>query len=580
MKYISLLLILIISLALQAHGSIKLNHDAKQKYQLDSLYSQGSKIEFPELKPEVVENLNVLGKIWGFLKYRHPAITSGKYNWDYELFNFLPDYLKVNDVIERNDKLLTWINSYGELSQCKTCSDETKNSYIKPDLEWIASSGFSTELEAKLIYINQNRAQGDQHYVKLNKQVGNIKLQNEDLYEDMNYPDAGFRLLSLYRYWNVIQYFFPCKYMTDENWSDVLQQYIPMILNTKDELSYELCILQLIAEADDSHGFYGKKGSKTYAWKGFNFPPLSVRFIENKLVITSFLESSFEKEMRFKIGDVVTHINGEKISDITAHISKYYPASNEASRNRNISRDILRSNDSLIHLRIERSDSIFEKELKLISGREYFEIFNTKNEKERVSYKMLENNIGYVTLDNILKSDVPKIKRQFKNTKGIVIDIRNYPNSFVPFTLGSYFVSKKTPFVKFSTVEINNPGAFKWSERVMIKSKFRTYKGKLIVLVNEITQSQAEYTAMAFRAGDNTTIVGSTTAGADGNIFTIYLPGGIQTAISGIGVYYSDGTPTQRIGIIPDVEVKPTIQGIREGKDELLDKAIELILEE
>ena len=47
--------------------------------------------------------------------------------------------------------------------------------------------------------------------------------------------------------------------------------------------------------------------------------------------------------------------------------------------------------------------------------------------------------------------------------------------------------------------------------------------------------------------------------------------------ISGIGVYYPDGTKTQRVGIVPDIEVKPTISGIRNGKDELLEKAIELI---
>ena len=82
---------------------------------------------------------------------------------------------------------------------------------------------------------------------------------------------------------------------------------------------------------------------------------------------------------------------------------------------------------------------------------------------------------------------------------------------------------------------------------------------------------------MAFRAGDNTTIVGSTTAGADGNISTIILPGGLRTIISGIGVYYPDGTQTQRIGIVPDVKVEPTINGIKQGKDEVLEKALEII---
>jgi hypothetical protein len=34
---------------------------------------------------------------------------------------------------------------------------------------------------------------------------------------------------------------------------------------------------------------------------------------------------------------------------------------------------------------------------------------------------------------------------------------------------------------------------------------------------------------------------------------------------------------TQRVWIVPDIEVKPTIQGIREGRDELMEKAVEVI---
>ena len=103
------------------------------------------------------------------------------------------------------------------------------------------------------------------------------------------------------------------------------------------------------------------------------------------------------------------------------------------------------------------------------------------------------------------------------------------------------------------------------------------YTGKVIILINETTQSQAEYTTMAFRTAPHATVIGSTTAGADGNVSSFFLPGGISTMISGIGVYYPDGRETQRIGIVPDIELKPTINGIENGKDELLEKAIELI---
>ena len=54
-------------------------------------------------------------------------------------------------------------------------------------------------------------------------------------------------------------------------------------------------------------------------------------------------------------------------------------------------------------------------------------------------------------------------------------------------------------------------------------------------------------------------------------------PGGITTTFTGAGVYYPDGRETQRVGIVPDIVVKPTIKGIREGKDEVMERAIELI---
>jgi C-terminal processing protease CtpA/Prc len=107
-----------------------------------------------------------------------------------------------------------------------------------------------------------------------------------------------------------------------------------------------------------------------------------------------------------------------------------------------------------------------------------------------------------------------------------------------------------------------------------------TYEGKVVVLVDEKSISRSEYTAMAFRTAPGAVVVGSTTAGADGDVATINLPGGLTTKISGIGVFYPDRSPTQRVGVVPDVEVRPTIKGIREGRDEVLEEAIRQILGE
>lgn len=96
--------------------------------------------------------------------------------------------------------------------------------------------------------------------------------------------------------------------------------------------------------------------------------------------------------------------------------------------------------------------------------------------------------------------------------------------------------------------------------------------------MDEVSQSQAEYTAMAFRTASGAIVAGSTTAGADGNVSQIPLFFGMPALISGIGVFYPDRTPTQRVGIVPDVEVHPTIAGIREGRDEVLEAGVSAAL--
>ena len=146
-------------------------------------------------------------------------------------------------------------------------------------------------------------------------------------------------------------------------------------------------------------------------------------------------------------------------------------------------------------------------------------------------------------------------------------------------TLGSYLGTYGEPFVKFSYGSIAEPGLFQLTPLTKSGKKIdNRYQGKVVVLVNAVTQSNAEFVTMAFQTAPNVRVIGNTTAGADGNVSSILLPGGFKTWISGIGVYYPDGTNTQQTGIKIDVVVQPTIQGIINGKDEVLEKAKAIIM--
>jgi len=98
-----------------------------------------------------------------------------------------------------------------------------------------------------------------------------------------------------------------------------------------------------------------------------------------------------------------------------------------------------------------------------------------------------------------------------------------------------------------------------------------------VLLIDERTISQAEHSGLFFEAANGTKFIGSPTEGANGDVTNLSVPGGIYVRFSGQGVWHSDGRQLQRLGLQPEVEVRPTLAGIRAGKDEVLDKAVQYL---
>ena len=135
----------------------------------------------------------------------------------------------------------------------------------------------------------------------------------------------------------------------------------------------------------------------------------------------------------------------------------------------------------------------------------------------------------------------------------------------------------------FSKVDINLPGYFSVISANYVgndncnKLNYFPYSGKIVLVVNEWVQSSAECLCMAFQKYFNSITIGNATSGTDGNISYIKFPGNLTYSFSGIGVYYPDGTPTQRVGLKIDRRIFPSINAVRDGKDDFLEKAIEII---
>jgi C-terminal processing protease CtpA/Prc len=213
----------------------------------------------------------------------------------------------------------------------------------------------------------------------------------------------------------------------------------------------------------------------------------------------------------------------------------------------------------------------------MLATRTQWKQTTTTHDQPGDTFRLLSPEVAYIKLSSIKAADLPTYFDQAKNTKGLIVDIRNYPSEFMPFAMGAYLATKPTPFVAFTFADLANPGAFHFGDGPLIQPGPVHYGGRVIILVDETSQSQSEYTAMALRTMPNAVVVGSTTAGADGNVSSIPLPGQLRTMISGLGVFYPDHRPTQRIGIVPDVVARPTIRGVTAGRDEVLETAVHLI---
>ncbi|QKJ32191.1 peptidase S41 [Mucilaginibacter mali] len=531
------------------------------------------------LNPQTTQNLYALGRIWGLLKYFHPAVADGNYDWDAELFKEL-NKVSTNRG-EFNAEMLHWINALGTLSDCK-CKPAVTDSLLAAN-NWINNKDlFDPQVSTALKNVITGRNTGKNKYISFAPGVNNPNFSTEKPYPGMSSIDPGYRMLSLFRFWNMVEYFFPYKNIIGEDWDKALAAMIPSFVSAKTRLDYKLAVWSMINRIHDTHANLYSHTSDPEMLKyigGTRQLPVTVRLVENKWMITK-ISAENPDNYPLKKGDVIVTINGKTAADRAAFLMPYSCASNISTANRNIGNDFFWTDAEKLHLQISRDGQNMDIDAPSMDIQAYMAMArkNATGGGYTPPYKLLNPQVGYVTFDKIKSGFFKQMFEEFKDTKGIVLDIRNYPSEFVVFSLNEYLRSAPAPFVKFTNTNTDKPGIYNYTPNVVVGTKNKdAYKGKLVVLVNEESQSQAEYTTMALRAGGRATVMGSQTAGADGNISPIVLPGGLSTFFSGIGVFYPDGKGTQRIGMVPDVEVKPTVKGIAQGKDEVLERAVEWI---
>lgn len=553
---------------------------APAQVETDRAFDQGSGVQVATLTPLQIENLAMLGRVWGFLKYHDAMVTAGKRRWDYDLFRVIPSVLSAGDHAASDEVLVKWIDSLGLMEVCRDCvSLDPAGLVLKPDLSWIGDTQYlGATLSSRLQSIYRNRVRNQQYYVALTPQARNPAFDHESGYEPLRFPDAGYQLLALYRLWNIVEYWAPDRDVVGEDWPNVLSEFIPRAMLAKDKDSYSSEMMALIAEIHDTHANLSSSLNLRPP-VGTCRLPIDVRFIKGSAVVTGFTSEGPGKDSGLERGDEIRTIDGIPVYRLVADWSPLYSASNDARRLQDMAVNLTNGTCGPVHLQVRRKGTTYP----VAATRLDFSAAGSPSmthDQPGPTFRMISKDVAYLKLSSAKASDMPKYIEQARGTRGMIVDIRNYPSNFVVFALGSLLVHQPTPFAKFSIGDLSNPGAFRMGQAVTLTPGEPHYDGKVVVLVDQVSLSQAEYTAMALQSALHTVVIGSTTAGADGNVSGIPLPGGLHTAISGLGVFYPDGAPTQRVGIHIDIEARPTITGIRAGRDEVMEAAIHQIVPE
>jgi C-terminal processing protease CtpA/Prc len=311
-----------------------------------------------------------------------------------------------------------------------------------------------------------------------------------------------------------------------------------------------------------------------------NQAPVEIRFIDGKAVVTGFLQNESSKKntmlaTELQIGDIILSINNHPVESIVKERLKITPGASYPVKLRNIAFDLLRTNDSLITV------DFFRNELKTtkLKTYPYDKLVYNRNRPDTCLIFIRED---IVWLDPGLISgsqDFQTIWEKIKDIKGVIIDMRLSLDFPVLFKFMANFVPQSIDFVKIASGSGINPGEFSISSTFSIpkiKNDTNYYKGKIVVITDETTRDRSEYIAMALKAIPNATVIGSVTPGSE-DVLEIHLPGGLMSQMSNFGIYNPDGTMTQRASVAPDIEIHPTIKGIIEKRDELLEKAVEII---
>lgn len=396
----------------------------------------------------------------------------------------------------------------------------------------------------------------------------------EAAYREMHYPALPYRVLAAYRWWNAIRYFYPYRALIGQDWNAVLPRSIARLAAARDSLEYAQAIAENAAEINDSHGFVNSPALA--AWFGAAPAGVLVQYVEGRPVVVRIADDSATQASGIAVGDEIVRVDGSSAAARRAALAPFIAHSTPQALDAVVAQRLLRGPDSSTALLVVRRAGGRLHDVPL--PRRAALARDVQAPRTGPILRLLPGNIGYADLARLTVGMVDSMFELFRDARGIILDDRGYPQGTAWAIAPRLTDRTDVVAASFRRPLVMSPDSGEWTEYhfnqpIPATTKWR-YHGKTVMLMDERTISQAEHTGLFFEAANHTVFIGSPTEGANGDVTSVVLPGGISAWFSGHDVRHADGRQLQRVGLVPDILVRPTIAGIRAGRDEVLERAV------
>ena len=449
------------------------------------------------------------------------------------------------------------------------------------------------------------------------------------------------RLLGLFKVWNVIRHLYPHLEFCDMDWHGCLPEWIPKVEAADSAVAYVRTLRMLTAHLHDNNIFYYFPGLPEpqalpvgFGWVegkvivtdvlgSGRSQKLEARSQKSEVETPGGLGSAAEDSsavsgqpsaVGLAIGDELVEFDGKTVPELIAEHRLQFSYSTEGAFYRHMAEMLgfgaagaevklvfrrgktgTGGGDTSTERREERVADVspvaegtvpilhMTLTLKRTVTREAW-VAHLARKRQSRGYRLLEGNLGYLDLGRL--SSLEEFDHAFEvlgQANGLIIDIRGYPGFMVQLALSARLSERP---VKSAIFEIPVVSGFARLEQGWNAGQYEVqpdpkqhYGGPVVVLINEKTFGGSEDICIYLKNAGRVTFVGGTTAGCNGNRTWLSLPGGGRLWFTGMRVKFGDGSRFQSIGIVPDVPVAPTVDGMRAGRDEVMEKGIEVLTE-